>query len=94
MASVLAGLSRPCDPAPHFGYEVLHAPVVNAAVTLAGGPPEERGGVGGGAEDALVLRALGTSIERPGNWFAILVRSGRTAATMLHRRDRRGGGGR
>jgi hypothetical protein len=72
VASVLAGLSRPHDPAPHFGYEVLYASstprwreVLRRSV-----------GASAGAEDVLVLRALGASIERPGNQFAILVRSG------------------
>jgi hypothetical protein len=69
VASVLAGLRRPHDPAPYFGYEVLYASstprwreVLRRSV-----------GASAGAEDALVPPALGASIERPGNQFAILV---------------------
>ena len=72
VASVLAGLSRPHDPAPHFGYEVLYAsstPRWREVLRRSVGAPA-------GAEDVLVPRALGASIERPGNQFAILVRSG------------------
>ncbi|KAL3775531.1 hypothetical protein ACHAW5_001550 [Stephanodiscus triporus] len=72
VASVLDGLIRPHEPAPYFGYEVLYATSTSRWREVL----RKSVGASRAVEDGLIYRALGASIERPGNQFGILVRSG------------------
>ena len=87
ISNILDGLKHPHDPAPYFGYEILYAAsttrwrgVLRKSV---GAPPSSSSSTTTNiAEEedddddvGLVYRALGTSMERRGNQFRMLVRS-------------------
>jgi len=72
VTSVLDGLRCPHVPAPYFGYEILYTSSTERwreVLRKRIGAPSKM------MEEGLIFRALGTSIERPRNQFAILVRT-------------------
>jgi hypothetical protein len=72
VTSVLDGLRCPHVPAPYFGYEILYTSSTERwreVLRKSIGAPSKM------MEEGLIFRALGTSIERPRNQFAILVRT-------------------
>jgi hypothetical protein len=74
VTSVLDGLRCPHVPVPYFGYEILYTTSTNRwqeVLRKSIGVPSNKMMM----EEGLIFRALGTSIERPRNQFAILVRT-------------------
>jgi hypothetical protein len=74
VTSVLDGLRCPHVPVPYFGYEILYTTSTNRwqeVIRKSIGVPSNNNVM----EEGLIFRALGTSIERPRNQFAILVRT-------------------
>ncbi|KAL3816548.1 hypothetical protein ACHAXA_011847 [Cyclostephanos tholiformis] len=91
VSAILDGLRCPHSPVPYFGYEVLYMTSttrwqevlrrsVGASTTTTTTTTMTNATYGTSTtttvDDGLVCRALGSSIERPGNQFKILVRSG------------------